>query len=254
MKQLFVFFACFLFTSCIEVNEEIVINKNGSGSLSVNTDMGQMLEMLQSFMGADELAKGEFSQPRDTTILMKTVLDTATNMSAENKALLREGSMHLVMNMQQKKFSMNMNFPFKHIQDLPKIYENMGSGAEGMGNLFKGMEPANDNAAMPAPKMKQPASFYDIEASKGTVVRRLNKAKYALALDDSMMKQIKQMGEMGSAFGEMKMNTTLKLPKRVKKLTGSKAELSSDKKTVILKASFLQMLEHPEDFEFTVKY
>src|SRR5207253_2450151 len=102
MKSLKYFIGCcllFLFSSCFEVNEEIVINKNGSGTLSINTEMGKLFEMLQSFMPADELKKSEFAMAKDTVMYMKDMIDTMQSMSPDKKAVLRDGTMHLKMNL-----------------------------------------------------------------------------------------------------------------------------------------------------------
>ena len=43
--------------SCYEVNEEIVINENGSGTFTTKMDMGQMLDMIMSMAGEEEIKK-----------------------------------------------------------------------------------------------------------------------------------------------------------------------------------------------------
>ena len=126
------------FTSCLEINEEIAINKNGSGSLSMKTDMGKLFEMLEAFMPADELKKSEFATAKDTVILMKDIVDTLQSMTADKKAVLRDGSIHLKMNLAEKQFMVDMNFPFSKMADISKIYANLGDAQSGMGQLLKG--------------------------------------------------------------------------------------------------------------------
>jgi hypothetical protein len=250
----YVFLVPFLFSlvSCFEITEEIRINRNGTGSLAVKTDMGQLLEMMQSFMSAEDLEKSQFGQVKDTLIQMKDLVDTAQNITKENKALLRDGSIKMEMNAPEKIFRVNLTFPFKKLQDLPLIYQNMDQGGGGMAKLMQGL--GNDNSAPAAPDMKQPGSFYDFEAGRNSFSRKINKQKYQEVMNDSMMQQLKQMGGMGSAFGEIKMTTSIALPSPAKKVTGAKAELSADKKTVLIKANMLDMFEKPEDYEFTVSW
>jgi hypothetical protein len=62
------------------------------------------------------------------------------------------------------------------------------------------------------------------------------------------------MGGMGNGLDEIKLNTSIKLPKAAKKITGAKAELSSDKKTILIKNTMMDLYEHPENFEFSVEY
>jgi hypothetical protein len=255
MKSLKLFFLLvfpLLFTSCLEINEEIAINKNGSGSLSMKTDMGKLFEMLEAFMPAEELKKSEFATSKDTVIHIKDFVDTLQTMAADKKAALRDGTIHLKMNLAQKQFMINMNFPFKKVADLGNIYASLGDAQSGLGQMMKGMGGEDSGVKLKTDKDAN-TSFYDLKAEKGMLTRTINKEKYDLAIKEGKMDQMKQMASMGADM-DIKMNTIVKLPSRAKKLTGAKAELSSDKKTVLIKATVTEMYEHPERYEFSVKY
>src|SRR5205809_1110534 len=77
-----VLFACCL-SGCFEMNEEIEVQKNGSGNLSVNMDMGQVLEMMQAFMSPEDIEKADLGKAKDTVIQMKDLVDTSTTLSPE---------------------------------------------------------------------------------------------------------------------------------------------------------------------------
>ncbi len=251
----FVFLCLFTvcLSGCFEMNEEIVVNNNGSGDLAVNVDMGKMLEMMQAFIPSDQ-AK-EMQTPRDTTIQMKDLLDTATSLSPDKKALLRDGSLHMQMNMADKIFKLNMRYPFKNTADLSKLYATIGEAGAGMGSMLSKMNPGASAGSAGQPDMKMISSYFDMETKKNFISRKLNKEKYATLADDAMMQQMKQIGEMGGgAMGDAKMNTVIKLPAPAKNITGSKAELSSDKKIVMLKNNIMDIFSHPEVFEFSVEY
>lgn len=248
---LFCFFICCL-SGCFEMNEELAIRENGSGDFSVNMDMGQLMDMMKSFMPPEEAEK--LNEAKDTTINMKDLVDTSTSITPENKALLRDGTLRMQMNMGEKLFKINMHYPFKNLDNLQKLYTNLGSGSNGMGGLLKGMQPNSQSMGGGEPDMKQVSSYYDLITKKNSITRKLNKEKYAALLNDSMMQQMKQMGSMGGGLGEVKMNTSIKLPAAAKKLTGAKAELSTDKKSVLLRNNLLDIFEHPENFEFSVEY
>ncbi len=252
------FFTCCL-SGCFEVNEEIVINNNGSGDFAVNMDMGKMLEMMQAFIPPDQ-AK-EMAKPLDTTVQMKDIIDTATSLSPDKKALLRDGTLHMQMNMDDKVFKLNMKYPFKNTTDLSKLYGSLEEAGSGMGNMLSKLNPGA--SAPPAgggqPDMKMISSYFDLETKKNGISRKLNKDKYAKLADDAMMQQMKQLSEMGGGamgggMGDAKMNTVIKLPAPAKNITGSKAELSSDKRIVILKNNIMDIFSHPEVFEFSVEY
>lgn len=156
--------------------------------------------------------------------------------------------------MKEKLFKINMQYPFKSMENLQKLYENMGEGFTGVGGLLKNLNPNAPAAGDKEPEMKLISSYFDLVSDKSTISRKLNKDRYAKLATDSTMQQMKQMGEMGGGMGEVRMNTTIKLPRAAKKITGAKATLSSDKKSVILNNSLLDMFEHPEVFEFSVEY
>src|SRR5689334_5894110 len=94
----------FFFTGCLEINEDITVAKNGSGKYGMKMDMGELIEMVKSFMPAEEMEKAQLDRARDTTILLKDYIDTTSSLTADQKKLLRDGSMHLNMNMAQKVF------------------------------------------------------------------------------------------------------------------------------------------------------
>lgn len=247
------FFTCCL-SGCFEMNEEFTVQENGSGTLAVNMDMGQMMDMMKAFIPPEELEKA--GEARDTTIHMKDLIDTATDLTAENKALLRDGTLRMQMNMQEKIFKVNMLYPFKSMDNLQKLYTSLGSGSTGMSGLLKGMQGSSPIMGGGAqPDMKSLSSYFDLVTKKNSITRTLNKQKYEALLTDSMMQQAKQMSTMmGGASGDIKMNTVIKLPAPAKKITGAKAELSTDKKTVLLRNNLLDIFEHPEVFEFSVEY
>ena len=86
MKKLILLISTIIcFVGCYEVNEEITINADGSGVHNTKMDMGQMLEMIQSMAGEEELAKEGLDKVLDTTILMKSVMDSAKELSAEQR-------------------------------------------------------------------------------------------------------------------------------------------------------------------------
>lgn len=72
-------------SGCFEMNEELEVNANGSGNFAVKMDMSQMVDMMQAFIPAAELEKAKLEESKDTTIQMKELIDTATNISSEKK-------------------------------------------------------------------------------------------------------------------------------------------------------------------------
>src|SRR5580698_6087999 len=101
----------FCFAGCLDIDEKIDVKKDGSGQLVMDMDMSQMVEMLQTYIGKDELAK-KGMEKMDTTIQMKDIVDTISSISAEKKALLSPGSVHIKLDIDAKIFTTHMRFPF----------------------------------------------------------------------------------------------------------------------------------------------
>ena len=94
MKRLkyFLTAACMLLLAgCFEINEEIDVKADGKGEYSIHNDMSQILQAMSTYLGKDEMDKQMPTRNIDTTVMMKTLLDTAKNISAENKALVKDG-------------------------------------------------------------------------------------------------------------------------------------------------------------------
>jgi hypothetical protein len=53
---------------------------------------------------------------------------------------------------------------------------------------------------------------------------------------------------------EIPYTITLKLPRPVKKSDNPLAILSEDKKTVTIKYNLIEMMDHPQKFEYTIEY
>ena len=178
-----------LLAGCFEINEDIDVKPNGSGVYAIHTDMSQLLQAMQSYLGKDEMDKQMPSRNIDTTVMMKTLLDTAKNISAENKALTKDGSVHLLLNMEQKEFKSDIVIPFKSLSDLQKLYNSMNNQSLGFTQLFKGMAGKPDSASSgndnSMPDMNQFNAIYDFESHDGLLSRKLNPEKWkALCLAD----------------------------------------------------------------------
>jgi len=253
IKFLFPVLLAFCFTGCLDIDETIEISKDGSGDLTVNMDMSQMVELLQNYVGKDEMAK-KGMEKMDTTIWMKNIIDTSSKIPADKKALLRNGTVGIKLNMDEKVFKTKMQFPFTNLDNLQKLYAAMGDGTLGGANLFKGMAPGGQDGAggdMPSPDINQFNGIYDFTSKDGLLTKKLNPAKWKDLQNNPQMAQMKQAGQMGV---EILYTTTIKLPRPVKKVDNPLAKLSDDKKTVTIKYNLVEVFEHPEQFGYTVEY
>ena len=241
----------FCLTGCLDIDENVEVKKDGSGQLSMDMDMSQMVEMLQQYVGKDELAKKGMDK-MDTTIYMKDIVDTLSSMSAEKKALLHPGSVHIQMNLDQKVFKTHMQFPFSSQDNLQKLYAAMSDGSLGTTQLFKGMAGGQDQGMGGAsPDINQFNGIYDFACKDGVMSKKLNQAKFKTLSEDPQLSQMKQAGQMGI---EILYTTTIKFPRPIKSVDNTLAKLSEDKKTVTIKYNLVDVFDKPEQFGYNIEY
>lgn len=240
----------FCFTGCLDINETIDVKKDGTGELALDMDMSQMVEMLQTYMGKEELAKKGMER-MDTTIYMKDLVDTSTSLSPEKKALLRTGSVHVKLNLEEKVFKTHMLFPFTSLDNLQKLYAAMSDGSLGTTQLFKGMAPGGGAQGAGNPDVNQFNGIYDFTCSDGLISKKLNMDKWNALKNNPQMEQVKQAGQMGV---EINYTTTVKLPRAIKKVDNPLGKLPDDKKSVTIKYNLIDVFEKPEQFGYKIEY
>lgn len=244
-----------LVNSCYEVNEEIVINQNGSGTYATHMDMSALIEMMQTFAGEDELNKSGLDRAIDTTIYMKNMIDSAKDLNPMQKELMKDGTMHLAMNLKDKIFQADMNFQFKNYNQLQSLISGTGTG--GIANVFKSVFENSDSSkaqALDAPKdpgLDDLGNVYDVIVKDGLISKKINQQKLQAVLDRPEMAQMKEVSGSGM---EIMYTTVLKLPRPVKKTDNALLKLSDDKKTVTIKYNLLEILDTPDKFSYVIEY
>ncbi len=259
VRNLFIALLPFTFASCMDTREEVEIKKDGSGTLVMKTDLGKMLEMMKSFASADDLQKEGLDKAYDTTMLMKDYVDTAKSVPADRKAVLREGKVHLVMNLKENLGRFDMQFPFKSADQLQQLYTSLNSSTGSLKGMFDGMGkklPGAGNEGNAGDQgsdkgMPQIASVYDIVVKEGLYSRKVNKDRYDEFKQAVKLEELKQMGSM---LGQMNYTLVIKLSRPIKKINNSKAVLSDDKKTATLSTDLMETFEHPELLALEIEY
>jgi hypothetical protein len=251
LKFVLFLFVTIGFTGCLDIYEKIDVKKDGSGTVTMDMDMSQMLEMLQQYMGKEELEKKGMAR-MDTTINMKDILDSVTTLTADKKALLSTGTVHIKLDMDAKVFKTHMSFPFSNQGNLQKLYAALGDGSLGTAQLFKNLGGDQGGAGgAPSPDINQFNGIYDFTCHDGLITKKVNQDKWKALQADPQMAQVKQAAQMGM---EINYSTTIVLPRPVKKVDNATAKLSDDKKTVVMKFNLIDVFDHPEQFGYTIEY
>jgi hypothetical protein len=239
----------FGFAGCLDINEKLEIKKDGSGTLTMDMDMSQMIDMLQTYMGKDELAKKGLEK-MDTTVYLKDIIDTSSTLSADKKAVLSPGSVHIKIDLDAKVFTTHMVFPFTNQANLQKLYATMSDGSSlGSAQLFGGL--GGDNSGGASPDINQFNGIYDFTSKDGLITKHLNDDKWKALQNEPQFAQMKQAGQMGM---EINYTSTIVLPRPVKNVDNPLATLSDDKKTVTFKFNLIEIFDHPEKFGYRIEY
>lgn len=262
LKYVFSVALCIFLASCLEVNEEIVVNADGSGSYVAKTDMGALIEMMQTFAGEEALQKDGLDRVVDTTIYMKNLIDSVKNLTPEQKELMKTGKTQVQMNLKDKLFKINSDYTYKNYNSLQQLMSGQSGGNNALTSIFKnmfggatkgmeGLDQPADPAGADSDPMGAVASMYDVVVKNGVISKVINAAKFKALNEKPEIAQLKQLGSSGM---EIMYTTTIKLPRPAKKIDNPLVKLSEDKKTVTFKYNMLELLETPEKFSYTILY
>lgn len=243
-------FASLVFAGCMETTEELTIAADGSGTYHVGMDMSGLFDLMDAMKAMDasgtENKKGE---KMDTLIAMRDFADTASHLSAEQKALLQNAHMKMKMDEAAKEFKMDMRFPFAKIGDVTKLMQfSQSGGGNVMDNMLKGAPVAGNGGGEKMPDLN---SYYDMVVTGNVIERKLNGEKYAAMQQGEQVKGMQQAGDM---LESIKYNTVIHLPRPAKSIKGTHAQLSADKKTLTLKGTLQDLFQDPEAFSYRIEY
>jgi hypothetical protein len=252
---------CLLFTgvlsSCLDSEEKIVINSDYSGMYTMTLDLSKMLEMAAS-MGAKP-DSGKMAEKKDTTIYLKNYLDSATNLTQEEKALYREGVLSMKLDEVANEMKIVVSCPFKKISDLAAIKSNFFNVIQKV-KAFENATGEKNNEAVENPDMKKGMqstnpvadqfTFLAVPGKISNTIVDIQAYKNKIASDSTLT----MMTQMSGMMGDFKYRTIFILPKPVKKFDGPGGSISTDKKSLTFETTLTEMMEHPEKVSYVVEY
>ncbi|MEX0315776.1 MAG: hypothetical protein AB3N18_16480 [Allomuricauda sp.] len=226
-------------TSSCNFTEEITLQEDGSGRLSINFDGSELMEM------AGEEMKKSNEKAVDSLISFKDLLeekkDSIAKLSPEEQAKLKKlepFSMHMVMNPDEKQMKFDLFSEFKNVSEVNDAF-NAFQGANVLGSQKEG--------APPAP-MESSASEVSYSFDNNSFTRK------AKILDQELFQQ--QVDSLQGAEMFLSGSTyTLKyhFPKKVKSTTAEEATFSADGKTLIYEVKFLDLMKDPSLLDLEVQ-
>lgn len=253
-RFLYMVLLAFGLAACYEVNEEIVINENGSGHFVSRMDMSSLIEMMQTFVGEEELAKEGLDRVIDTTIMMKSLIDSVKDITNDQRKIMENGKMHLVMNIREKIFKTEMDVSFTDYNGLQALLSS--GGTVGLPQVLQTISGKNekkqaDSSAPKEPDLDALNEVYDITVKNGVISKKINPEKLQAIKDKPEMAQIAELANSGM---EILYSTTIKLPRPVIRVNNELVKLSDDKKTVSIKYNLLDLFNTPDKFSYVIEW
>ena len=242
MKKLqFAFIAAIIFlaASC-NFTEEIHLEGDGSGKLSINFDGSEMMDM-----AGDELAKTN-EKPIDSIISFKDFLeekkDSIAQLPKEEQEKLKKlepFNMRMVMDPEQKVMKFDLFSEFKNVSEVNDAFGAF-QDASAIGNN------SNPQQGQMKPAEQPTEVIYSFNKNKFTRTAKIVDQELFEQQLDSL--QGAEMFLSGSTY-------TLKyhFPKKIKSTTAEEATFSQDGKTLIYEVNFLDLMKDPSVLDLEVE-
>ncbi|MXN91896.1 hypothetical protein GR160_11745 [Flavobacterium sp. Sd200] len=228
-----------LLSSC-NFTENITINENGSGSMTMDLDGSQLMAL-----AGEQMAK-ETDKRMDTIITFKEMFaakkDSIAKLPKEEQERLKKMenfTLKMVVDAQTKEFNFKLLNDFKKIEDVTDLMESLNSA-----------NPLNKNKT--AEKLPFDTDKYKTKTSYSYNSKKFKKevsrAQETADADNDSINMFAAMFQ-GSTY-----TVNYKFPKKVKSVSNKNAQISSDKKQVTIAYPFTDYLDDPKSMSLEVEF
>ncbi len=217
-----------LLSSCIDIMEELVLNKNGSGKYDLTMDMSEMFEnpLMKGVLEADD-DKDKSMEETDSLVYFKDMPDS---LKGENPEVWDRTTLHIVFLPKLEKFYTTIHCDFKNLDELAYVSENM----EKMMKSARDIPLSGDD--MPSQLSPTGLMGKGIKYSlKGRELIRTSGQSNVENEPDEEMEMLKGF------LSEAKYKASFTLPGKVKKVTIPGAKIDGNKVSIVI--SMIEMME-----------
>ena len=239
-RVIFILLIAFTIVSC-QFTETMVLNEDGSGRMSIEMDMTEML----AFGG---MIDDSLATRMDTIVSMKNVLeekkDSISQLSKKERAKLKKMenyNLRMVMDAEAGEMFINMYTDFKNIEETNDMMDGFG----------------NSTSLMPS--MGGEMSFKKDDESADIIgvsyIYRQGKFRRDAFIKDPIKHKV-QMDSIKNVESWMSnMNYKLKytFPKKIVKSSVEDATYSMDGKTIEFERSFIEYMKNPDVMDLEVE-
>ena len=246
MKRLpiFVIIFCSLgLSSCLDVVEEVFLNKDGSGHYMITYDMGGLFSnpMLKGIMeesmkeGNDSPFSTNGELEKDSTVFFKD--DSRFDIMKDYPTLYESAKMVIELSEAKEKMLMTMEFDFEELEEVSHFFEMLSESGSG-----------NPVSEMAGGMGFNPASG-KLQFEKKKLIRTAMElpAKEEGAEDEEMGKQMMKMFMSDATY-----KVVYHLPGKVKKSSMTGADVK--KKTVTVEYPMLDLIDGKAKMEGEIRF
>ncbi|MGB5819878.1 MAG: hypothetical protein WBG90_10385 [Saonia sp.] len=232
-----------LFFSACNFTEDMRINEDGTGKISIDFDGSGLMEM-----AGNELAQKE-EKKIDTIISFKEFLiekkDSIATLSQEEQDRLKRlenFDMRMLMDPEAREMNFSLYSEFKNVDELGDMLSNFQQASElqgkGNGTSGPGQSPMGGSQGT-----EVSYSFIEDRFSRKTII-----------VDQELFRSSIDSLEQAKMFlGESTYTLNYHFPRKIKKISAEKALFSQDGKSFTLEVDFLELMEKPELLDIEVE-
>ncbi|QAA81769.1 hypothetical protein EI546_08565 [Aequorivita sp. H23M31] len=239
-QKLFLLAILSLFLASCQFTESLVLNEDGSGTISVEVNLNEMMAF--GAMGGDSVVT-----KMDTIIYMKQFLEEkkdsiATLPKGEQMKLkkLENFNIHLKINTEASEMEYDIATTFKSIEEVDDLMNALNQA----GNFVPGMDQNQKKDEPDSPDIIGVRYSFD----KGVFKRD------AYIKDKTRhQKEVDSLKQSEAFLGGVFYTLSYKFPRPIKKVSDPEATLSNDKKGLTLKKSFIDYFKNPDLLDLEVE-
>lgn len=232
-------------SSCINIFEDIFLNKDGSGRYELRFDLGAMMNnpMLEGLMdefGSDSTAQEEvniFGTTAEDTIVSMLSIAQEAGQTVDRPEFWKDVMMRTKMDEESGEFYLKFTVPFAELDDISYFYENFQDymPADGENEMF------GQGGVLPS------ALSFTLKRRELTRSTGFGGASEEMAEMDEQEKQMMSMFFTGATY-----ETVYHLPGRVKNADFPNAAVNG--KDVTVRTPLLDILQGEADMDGSVKF
>ncbi len=235
----FLLLSVFVATTSCNFTEELHLNKNGSGKISIQVNMSEFMNILGSS------TKDKKEKVIDSTVVFKEFLeekkDSISKLPLEEQKKLKKLEnfiLHMVMNPKTEEMNVDMFTEFKNTNELTDIF----AAFQNVNSLDK-------------PQKSETDVFDELTETMYSYDKKIFKRTTTILDKEAYQKQTANLNNESAPFFE-ESTYTMKyhFPKKIKSVSNDKVTITNNKKTLTYEVPFTDYLKNPELLNIEVKF